>query len=156
MRRFTLISLLILLACSLGPALAAPPVPEPKSKCQVCGMFVQRHPDWLATLEPATGEPLFFCGPKDLFKFLHFPQRYRPQINREEAKGLHVKDYYSLQTIDGRKAFYVTGSDVRGPMGAELIPFAHRNEAEGFLQDHDGKKVLSFDLIGPPLLQELE
>ena len=67
-----------------------------------------------------------------------------------------MKDYYSLAFIDGRQAFYVIGSNVRGPMGKELVPFAGRADADGFLHDHQGKKVLRFGEITPATLKELE
>lgn len=155
MRRLGLIILLALLLPAFS-APAAPPAPEAKSKCAVCGMFVQRHLDWLAVLELDSAPSQFFCGPKDLFKFLHFPQRYRPEISRKSILAIHLKDYYTLEVIDGRKAFFVTGSDIRGPMGNDLIPFARRADAEGFLQDHDGRRLVPFAEITPALLQEQE
>lgn len=155
MRHLSLILLLVLLVFAV-PAMAAPPVPETKSKCAVCGMFVQRHLDWLAVLELEGASPQFFCGPKDLFKFLHFPARYRPEIPRKSVLAIHLKDYYTLEFIDGRQAFFVTGSDVRGPMGKDLIPFGRREDAAGFLQDHDGRRLLPFAEITPALLQEQE
>ena len=64
-----------------------------------------------------------------------------------------MTDYYSVAAIDGRKAFYVIGSDVRGPMGKELVPFAKKADADAFLKDHRGQKVLRFDEITPATLQ---
>lgn len=155
MRRLGLIILLALLLPAFS-APAAPPAPEAKSKCAVCGMFVQRHLDWLAVLELEAAAPHYFCGPKDLFKFLHFPERYRPEISRKSVLAIHLKDYYTLEFIDGRQAFFVTGSDIRGPMGKELISFARREDAAGFLQDHDGRRLVPFAEITPALLQEQE
>lgn len=149
-------SILLALLLFAAPAIAAPPTPQAKSKCAVCGMFVQRHPDWLAVLELESAAPQFFCGPKDLFKFVHFPERYRPEISRKSVLAIHLKDYYTLEFIDGRQAFFVTGSDIRGPMGNDLIPFARREDAAGFLQDHDGRRLLPFAEITPALLQEQE
>lgn len=155
MGRLGLILLLVLLVFAV-PAMAAPPAAEAKSKCAVCGMFVQRHLDWLAVLELEGAAPQFFCGPKDLFKFLHFPERYRPEIARKSVLAIHLKDYYTLEVFDGRQAFFVTGSDIRGPMGNDLIPFARREDAAGFLQDHGGRRLLPFAEITAALLQEQE
>jgi nitrous oxide reductase accessory protein NosL len=58
-----------------------------------------------------------------------------------------VKDYYTLAWLDGRKAFYVVGSDVYGPMGEEFVPFQDKSTAENFLKDHHGSKLLSFPEI---------
>jgi nitrous oxide reductase accessory protein NosL len=56
--------------------------------------------------------------------------------------------------IDARSAWFVIGSDVLGPMGQELIPFAREEEARGFMQDHHGRTVLKFDDITPVTLKE--
>ncbi len=63
-----------------------------------------------------------------------------------------VTDYYSLEAIDGKKAFYVIGSNIYGPMGEELIPFKNENEAKKFNQDHFGKKILKFEEIKKEML----
>ncbi|MEX1309973.1 MAG: nitrous oxide reductase accessory protein NosL, partial [Candidatus Sulfomarinibacteraceae bacterium] len=52
-------------------------------------------------------------------------------------------------------AFFVAGSDVRGPMGAELVPFATREDAEAFRSDHRGAAVLAFDDIDLDTLRDL-
>jgi nitrous oxide reductase accessory protein NosL len=58
-----------------------------------------------------------------------------------------VTDYYSQKPIDGKKAYYVIGSDINGPMGNELIPFELENDAKTFMSDHNGKKVIPFNQI---------
>ena len=62
--------------------------------------------------------------------------RYAPGKTPADIAAVQVTDYYALEPIDGRTAFYVVGSDVFGPMGKELIPFAKKAEAEEFLKDH--------------------
>lgn len=156
MRWLIALSLLTLLGLPLAATAAAVPAADAKTHCGVCGMFVQRHPDWLAVLELDSAPAQFFCGPKDLFKFLHFPDRYLPEISRKNIRAIHLKDYYSLEFIDGKAAYFVIGSDILGPMGKDLIPFARREDAAGFLQDHDGQRLLPFADITPALLQELE
>lgn len=156
MRCGIVLLLLSLLGSPLAAAAAKIPTADAKTHCSVCGMFVQRHPDWLAVLELESAPAQFFCGPKDLFKFLHFPGRYLPEISRKNLRAIHLKDYYSLEVIDGQAAYFVLGSDIRGPMGHDLIPFARREDAAGFLQDHNGRRLLPFADITPALLQELE
>ena len=67
-----------------------------------------------------------------------------------------MTDYYSLESIEGTRAFYVIGSDVFGPMGKELIPFGKETEAREFLKDHKGKKILRFQEITPEILKTLD
>jgi copper chaperone NosL len=158
MKRTGLILILISL-WSVAPAAAAekgPPAPSARDKCAVCGMFVAPYANWLGVIVYKDGERIFFDGPKDLFTYYHSPGKYGPARNRADIVGLYLVDYYSVSPIDGRKAFYVIGSDVRGPMGKELVPFAKKTDADGFLKDHHGKKVLSFDEITRAMLKNLE
>ena len=142
-----------------APATAAekaPPAPSAKDKCPVCGMFVAPYPNWVGEIVYKDGGRSYFDGPKDLFTYYFAPEKYGPARKRADIADLHVMDYYSVTAIDGRKAFYVIGSDVRGPMGKELVPFAKKADADGFLKDHHGKKVLRFEELTPATLKSLE
>ncbi|MEE4134737.1 MAG: nitrous oxide reductase accessory protein NosL, partial [Desulforhopalus sp.] len=55
----------------------------------------------------------------------------------------------------GRHAFYVVGSDILGPMGHELIPFAERAAAENFLADHHGREIVPFVDISREMVDSL-
>ena len=143
----------------VAPAIAAekaPPAPSAKEKCPVCGMFVAPYPNWQGVIVYKDGGRSYFDGPKDLFTFYLAPEKYGSARKRADIADIHVTDYYSVAAIDGRKAFYVIGSDVRGAMGKELVPFAKKSDADGFLKDHHGKKVVSFDEITPATLKSLD
>jgi len=151
--------LVLLSLWSVVPAIAAekaPPAPSARDKCAVCGMFVAPYPNWLGVIVYKDGGTFFFDGPKDLFTYYLAPEKYGPAGKRADIADIYVTDYYSVAAIDGRKAFYVIGSDVRGPMGKEPVPFAKKSDADGFLKDHHGKKVLSFDEITLATLKSLE
>ena len=142
-----------------APATAAekaPPAPSAKDKCPVCGMFVAPYPNWVGGIVYKDGGRFYFDGPKDLFTFYFAPEKYGSARKRADIADIYVTEYYSVATIDGRKAFYVIGSDVRGPMGNELVPFAMKTDADGFLKDHRGQKVLRFEEITPAMLKSLE
>jgi len=64
-----------------------------------------------------------------------------------KMKDAYVSDYYTLEKLDAKDAFYVHGSNVYGPMGDEFIPFKDEAKAESFLKDHAGKGVIRFDEI---------
>lgn len=148
----------VLLAAVTSVALAAsgPLRPGPQDKCPVCGMFVAKYPDWTAGARFDDGSYAVFDGPKDLFKFWFDVKGYLPQWSRERIQELVVSDYYGVEQIDARAAFYVIGSDVFGPMGKELVPFARAADAEEFRRDHHGASVLTFGEIAPAVLQRLE
>ncbi len=157
-----IVTLLLLAAIALvASALAAPPAkpqapaPSATDKCPVCGMFVAKYPDWVASTRMKNGKVYYFDGPKDMFSHYLDPPRYTPGLRQGEISSMQVKEYYSLKPIDARSAFFVVGSDVFGPMGSELIPFASRKDAEAFMADHKGKRVLRFSEITKELVKSL-
>jgi nitrous oxide reductase accessory protein NosL len=158
LKRAFLITVLIslLMACSALAEQKTPATPPAKAKCPVCGMFVAKYPEWVASLTLRDSTSVYFDGPKDLFKYLLNSGKYGPARKQADIAAIFVKDYYSLSQIDGRKAFYVIGADVLGPMGKELVPFAGRDDADAFLKDHHGLKVLRFEEIAPSVMKGLE
>jgi nitrous oxide reductase accessory protein NosL len=134
---------------------AAPAAPKQGDKCPVCGMFVARYPDWVASARFADGSYAVFDGAKDLFRFWLEPGRHLPRRTREVVVALFVTDYYGVKPVNARAAWYVVGSDVLGPMGHELVPFATEDGAREFARDHHGKRVLRFDDVTAELLKGL-
>ena len=65
-----------------------------------------------------------------------------PPRKPEDIEAIVVMDYYRLSWIDARKAWYVLGSDVYGPMGRELIPLEKEADAREFMKDHKGMKII--------------
>ena len=132
------------------------PSPAATDTCPVCGMFVAKYPEWIATVLYRDGHAHHFDGAKDMFKYLLELSRWAPGHDAEEIKAIGVTEYYSVQPIDARSAWYVVGSDVLGPMGHELIPLGTEADAMEFLNDHEGRKILRFDGISLPLLKNLD
>jgi len=158
-----LLTLLLLILSTLAtPALSAPKgqpsptiAPSARDKCPVCGMFVSKFPDWIASTRLKSGTVYYFDGPKDMFIHYFDSPRYTPGGKKADIDYMMVKEYYSLKMIDARNAFFVIGSDIYGPMGNELIPFASRKDADSFMADHKGKKVLRFNEITRELIKSL-
>ena len=128
------------------------PVPGPKDRCGVCGMYVAKYPQWIASIRFDDHTTVFFDGPKDMFRYLLDLATYRPGASPDQVTGVFVTDYYSTRPIDGRAAFYVVGSDVMGPMGSELVPTADSRHAETLASDHGGDRVVTFDEVTAELL----
>ncbi len=127
-----------------------------KDRCPVCGMFLYPYPKWITQIQFKDGSHYSFDGMKDLCKFYFDPHRYDPTKNRRDIKTILVRDYYTLKFIRYDQAYYVIGSDILGPMGHELIPFATQREAKTFLKDHHGSRILRFNQITPELLRKLD
>lgn len=149
------------LVCAGVSARAAAPVlelpkPKPMDACPVCGMLVQPYPYWTATVLFSDGHADHFDGAKDFFKYLHDMPKYARGRTREAIRAMGVTGYYAPELIAARDALYVVGSDVLGPMGHELVPQADTADAEEFMKDHKGRRVLRFDEVKPPLLAALD
>jgi nitrous oxide reductase accessory protein NosL len=130
--------------------------PAPRDRCPVCGMFAAKYPDWIAEVLFADGSYAVFDGPKDMFKYLADLKQYAPGKAQKDIRAVVVNDYYAVNPINAREAYFVVGSDVLGPMGRELIPFEREQDARAFMKDHHGKKVLSFEAITPDVMKSLE
>jgi len=130
--------------------------PSAKDKCPVCGMFVSEYKEFLAEIVFKDGSHAYFDGPKDMFRFYFEPEKHLPGRKRGDIVSIYATEYYSLETIDAFEARFVVGSDVRGPMGDELIPIAKESDARTFLKDHKGKSILRFKQVTLELVNSLD
>jgi copper chaperone NosL len=151
--RWFLIALAVVSVSAAVPS--GPRQPDDGSRCQVCGMLVATHADWLAQVVAENGETHFFDGAKDLFRFLIDPEFEGSRATMSEAMGIYVTSYYERESIDARAALFVVGSEVLGPMGAELVPHPTREAAEEFARDHGGTVIVTFDEVTADLLAGL-
>ncbi len=154
MYKKTIASCFVVAALSLALPVGAgddsgqlPPKPGAKERCAVCGMYVAKYPQWVAVVETNDGRRFYFDGPKDMFRFLQDLTKYG--LKGDQIKGIWVTDYYSTHFVPARDALFVVGSDVSGPMGAELVPVMGAASAKAFKADHNGTAVLRFDEVGP-------
>lgn len=138
-------ALLLLLLAPFQVSAATDDQPGANERCPVCGMFVAPYPSWLSSVTMNDGRRFFFDGPKDLFQFVLELPSYLPGQTTDDIRQVQVTEYYSTRLMDAREVFFVTGSDVLGPMGMELVPVAGKANTETFLKDHGGKAVLRFD-----------
>jgi nitrous oxide reductase accessory protein NosL len=109
-----------------------------KDKCPICGMFLYKYPKWVSRIEYKDKNESF-DGIKDMMKYYF---KYPNNI-----KNILVQEYYTGRTINARKAYFVIGSAVYGPMGNELIAFKDEASARRFSLDHKGKKIVTFKEI---------
>jgi len=123
------------------------------AKCPVCGMFVHKYPKWSAEMI-IKGRQYYFDGVKDMMKYYIFDGDF--PYNRSDITQINVNDFYTLKAIDAHMAYYVIGADLFGPMGDELIPFESREEADNFMRDHNGKRILRFKEIDAQVIMQLD
>ncbi|MBU1232324.1 MAG: nitrous oxide reductase accessory protein NosL [Proteobacteria bacterium] len=133
-----------------------PVEPSRDDKCPVCGMFVYKYPDWTAEIIFKDDSVEFFDGAKDMFKYYLNLARSRSGRNIKDIAAIYVKDYYDVKMIEARKALFVSGSDVYGPMGHELIPLATEEDARNVVKDHKGKRILRFEEVTSMVIEKLD
>ena len=139
-----------LVFCLAGIALAAElPRPGAKDRCSVCGMFVHKYQNWIATVVFSDGTFAFFDGPKDMFRYLQDLKKYNPDQSVEDVAQAYVTDYYTTKVVKADEVFFILGSDVMGPMGKEFIVVSGEEDARSFMMDHGGDRMLKFEEVTP-------
>ena len=86
------------------------------------------------------GHVVGFEGARCLFIYNSVPQKYHVDI--KDITHQYVTDFAGKKMIDLSQAFLVLGSNVKGLMGYDLIPFAVKEEAEKFAAENDGKWIV--------------
>ncbi len=119
-------------------------------------MFVAKYPDFAARIQFRDGSTVHFDGAKDMFKYYLNVPRYTPGKKTTDITAIYVTNYYDLTVVNGLTAYYVIGSDVYGPMGRELIPFAKESEARDFMKDHRGNTIIRFHDVRQATLKPLD
>lgn len=156
MGRVTNAVLLGLLFAAAPASATSPRRPGPDDVCPVCGMVVSLYDEWVAQVVLEDGSALFFDGSKDLFRYLLDRDRLAHDRAQVAVTAVFVTGYYEVKAIPAREAWFVVGSDVLGPMGAELVAHASRAEAEEFLHDHGGRAIVGYEEITAELLAALD
>jgi nitrous oxide reductase accessory protein NosL len=123
------------------------------AKCMVCGMFVSKYPKW-ASMMVVDGKDYYFDGVKDMMKYYIFDGDFI--YSRDKIGQMLVSDYYTIEAIPAKEAFYVVGSTIFGPMGHELIAFGTLKSAKVFSSEHNGKEILKFGEITAKVLMRLD
>ncbi len=123
------------------------------AKCPVCGMIVSKYPKWAAKMIE-NGRKHYFDGVKDMMKYYIFDVDF--PYDRSKITAIKVADFYTLDAINAKDAYYVIGSKLHGPMGNEFIPFVSKESANNFIKDHGGKKIIRFKDITPKMVMGLD
>jgi len=140
---------LVLSGLFWGCAATAPVVQKTQEigaelRCPVCGVHPAEQPRTQCQMIMGDGQQVAFDSARDMFSYLQLMDQFGYAKNQGVGKGLAqiwVHDYNSGAWLDGKAAWYVAGSDVRGPVGKEIYPFAERSGAEDFSRVHGGKVV---------------
>ena len=116
----------------------------------MCGMQPYKHPRWMSEIELSNDKKLHFASVKCMMLFYYKNDKWddlglkEPKEKFEHIKALRIQDYNSLKIIDAKKAFYVYGGHIMSPKGDDLVPFQYEKDAENFIKENGGNKILTW------------
>jgi nitrous oxide reductase accessory protein NosL len=93
------------------------------------------------------GNVVGFEGARCLFIYSAIPKRFGIDVGNIVHR--YVTDFPTRKMIDVKDAFLVLGSTIKGPMGREVVAFTSKGDAERFMSEHQGKRLVQFDNIVP-------
>lgn len=167
---FSLVVLLVMQGCTSNTEQNpyAPVEPTIRDYCPIDGVppgkvatnfYPANFPKWNSQIIFKSGASVHFESPKHMFYyFLGLDKDGNPKVWLRDISivaAMYVKDFNTGEYIDARKAYYVVGSDVQGPVGDDLVPFKNREDAEAFKSKHGGK-ILRFDDVNIEVLRSLK
>ena len=138
-----------------GLPMEAPRAIPKDARCPVCGMYPERTPAWAAQVIYKDGGVHFFDSPVDLLQFLKNVPGFSPGYTREDIISAWVTYGRTGQWLAHDKAWYVHGSDGRGPRRMGDLPAFPTREAAREFAGRRGGKVLAFGDITPSILKSL-
>jgi len=161
-----------LAGCTGGDTPEAVTIP-PDATCDVCGMVIAEHPGPSAQAFYADQRPGGHANPA---RFDSTWEAFGFDFEREDwtREALYVTDYsaveYEIRTVQGDSVIsrhvdaasfadaaavtFVADSAVLGTMGADLLGFSERADAETFREEHGGELVTA-DEVTPALISQL-
>ena len=158
---FMLTSPINAVADGKGPHPAKVPLAEdgalqlsPEDRCPVCGMFPAKRPRNAAGMLLADGRGFYFCGNGCLLRTYRHSRQYIG-VAPEEIKRMVVQSYFRGAPLDARKAWWVKGSDVVGPMGPALVALEDEAAVKTFQERHGGKVVFQIDRLDEEQWQQI-
>lgn len=115
-----------------------------EDRCPVCAMLPIRYPRFAAAIELLDGRTYYFCSPGCMLKAWLHPDIFL-DTQASQLKRPVILEYFSGEALDARAVYWVSGSDVVGPMGPALVPLKNATHLEAFRRRHGAKHVFRMD-----------
>ena len=149
--------------------------------CAKYGIDTSAHPEFRAYARLKDGRALAFSSPKAMFAYFFEGENLSGNngaasaeenlMSKNSASGnfdesnstnanfggaeLYVTDYASGEILRAQDAFYVFGSVLQSARGDDLITFARLRDAQDFMREKKGHKILQFREISARLIDYL-
>lgn len=149
--------------------------------CAKYGIDTSAHPKFRAYARLKDGSALAFASPKAMFAYFfegknlsgnnggasaeeNLMSKNPASGNLDESNStnsnfgsaeLYVTDYASGEILRAQDAFYVFGSVLQSARGDDLTTFARLRDAQDFMREKKGHKILQFREISARLIDYL-
>lgn len=150
MKKFSLVLFLIVSLAMANWAFSQPAEIEAHKKCPLCSMYPARYPMFNCQIVFKDGSYAAFDSAIGLLVYLHFPDKTGRQL--KPVAGVYFKDYLKQSWLEADSAYFVTGSDIRGPMGIQFVPVDSQQAAEKIKKQSNGKDIIHFNMINQQYL----
>jgi copper chaperone NosL len=144
-KKFSVIFFLIVLFGMANWALAQSVEIESHKKCPLCSMYPARYPKFNCQIVFKDGGYEAFDSTIGLLVYLHFSDKTGKTLT--PVAGVYFKDYLKGGWLEADKAYFVTGSDIRGPMGVQFLPVDSEQAADNLKKQANGKDVVHYKII---------
>jgi nitrous oxide reductase accessory protein NosL len=145
MKKYAVLLFLIVSLAMANGAFSQPPEIESHKKCPLCGMYPARYPKFNCQIVFKDGSYEAFDSAIGLLVYLHFPDKTGAKL--KPIAGVYFKDYLKQGWLEAEKTFFVTGSEIRGPMGIQFLPVDSQQAAEQIKKQANGKDIIRFNMI---------
>ena len=150
MKKYLIIFFLIALCGMTNCASLQPIKIEPHKECPLCGMYPARYPQFNCQIVFKDGSYEAFDSAIGLLVYLLFPDN--TEIKLQSIANIYFKDYLKESWLEAGKTFFVTGSEIMGPMGVEFLPVDSEQAAKELKEQEQGKDIIHFNKISRPYM----
>jgi len=145
MKKFLVILFLIVLLGMANGAFSQSIKIEPHKACPLCGMYPARYPQFNCQIVFKDGSYEAFDSAVGLLVYLLFPDN--TEIKLKPIARIYFKDYLKESWLEAGKTFFVTGSEIMGPMGVEFLPVDSQQAAKELKKQEQGQDITHFKEI---------
>jgi len=145
MKKYGLIIILFITFGMTDGAFSQPSKIEADSECPLCGMYPARYPEFNCQIIFKDGSYTAFDSTVGLLVYLLFPDK--TGIKQKPISGIYFKDYLKEGWLEAGETFFVTGSEIMGPMGVEFLPADSQQAAEALKKEEKGKDIIHFEML---------
>jgi len=145
MKKYLLIFFLIALLGMTSWASSQPIKIESHKECPLCGMYPARYPEFNCQIVFEDGSYEAFDSAIGLMVYLLFTDN--TGIKLKSIAKIYFKDYLKERWLEAGKTFFVTGSEIMGPMGVEFLPVDSEQAAKELKKQEKGKDIIHFKKI---------